>query len=392
MSAPMKRLGDCCEVVSGATPRTDNDAYWGGEIRWATPKDVSALDSSTLYETPDKLTEAGYRSCSTKLVPPGAILVSSRAPIGLVAIAGVEMCTNQGFKTLVPGPELSSSYLYHCMKANADRLASLGNGATFKEVSKTTVENFEIPVPQLEAQLRIAAILDQADSLRRKRQEAIRLADEFLRAAYLDLAQRNPARVLVETLLAEVPNAARTGPFGSQLLVAEFTETGIPVLGIDNVVANTFAWAAPRFISPEKYAELERYTVRPGDVMVTIMGTTGRVAIAPDDLPTCISTKHLCTLTLDRKKMLPTYLWACLRWDPEVRAQTRREAKGAIMEGWNMGIVKGLLVNAPPMDVQLQFEEIANRIKRMSSAQALAAKGTDELMASLSAKYLEPTT
>lgn len=267
-----------------------------------------------------------------------------------------------------------------------------GVGGSLLRARPAEVAKIHVSVPNKVEQQRIASILDKADSLRRKRQEAIRLADEFLRVAYLDLAQRNPARVSVESLLADVPSSARTGPFGSQLLVSEFTESGIPVLGIDNVVSNAFTWAAPRFISPEKYAELERYTVRPGDVMVTIMGTTGRVAIAPEDLPTCISTKHLCTLTLDRKKMLPTYLWACLRWDPEVRAQTRREAKGAIMEGWNMSIVKGLLVNAPPMEVQLQFEKIANRIKRMSSAQALAAKGADDLMATLSAKYLEPTT
>ncbi len=266
------------------------------------------------------------------------------------------------------------------------------DGAKMPRVSMKVLWEHSITLPTLDEQKRITSILDKADCLRRKRQEAMSLADEFLKAAYLDLAQRHPAGVPVETLLADVPNSARTGPFGSQLLVSEFTESGIPVLGIDNVVSNAFTWASPRFISPEKYAELARYTVRPGDVMVTIMGTTGRVAIAPDDLPTCISTKHLCTLTLDRRKMLPTYLWACLRWDPEVKAQTRREAKGAIMEGWNMGIVKGLLVNAPPMDVQLKFQEIAGRIKRMSSAQANAAKGTDELMASLSAKYLEPTT
>ena len=287
---------------------------------------------------------------------------------------------------------LDQRFLFHILKTKIHALRGGSQGSAQGVITSRMLNDIQVPNLCLSDQQRIASILDKADSVRRKRHDAIRLADEFLRAVYLDLAQRNPARVLVETLLAEVPNAARTGPFGSQLLVSEFTDTGIPVLGIDNVVSNAFTWAAPRFISPEKYAELERYTVRPGDVMVTIMGTTGRVAIAPDDLPTCISTKHLCTLTLDRKKMLPTYLWACLRWDPEVRAQTRREAKGAIMEGWNMGIVKGLLVNAPPMDVQLQFEEIANRIKRMSSAQALAAKGTDDLMASLSAKYLEPTT
>lgn len=265
------------------------------------------------------------------------------------------------------------------------------DGAKMPRVSMKVFWDHELSLPTLDEQRQITDVLDRADRLRHMRQEAIRLADEFLRAAYLDLAQRNPARVPVESLLADVPNAARTGPFGSQLLVSEFTESGIPVLGIDNVVSNAFTWAAPRFISPEKYAELERYTVRPGDVMVTIMGTTGRVAIAPDDLPTCISTKHLCTLTLDRRRMLPTYLWACLRWDPEVRAQTRREAKGAIMEGWNMGIVKGLLVNSPPLNVQQKFEEIASRIKRMSSVHALAAKETDDLMASLSTKYLEPT-
>lgn len=184
MNFPRTRLDDCCEVISGATPKTNIDAYWGGYIPWATPKDISKLESQTLFDTPDKITEAGYRSCSTKLLPPGTVLVSSRAPIGLVAIAGVEMCTNQGFKSLIPGPKVHSAYLYHCMKSQASRLASLGNGATFKEVSKTVVEDFEIPLPSLAEQQRIAAILDKADSLRRKRQEAIRLADDFLQASY----------------------------------------------------------------------------------------------------------------------------------------------------------------------------------------------------------------
>jgi type I restriction enzyme S subunit len=332
----------------------------------------------------------------------GDILISSANSSNLVGkVARVPAlpyrATAGGFIAIVrakPGA-VEPEYLYRWLASDANQAAIRVCGRQTTNISNLSVPRFlDLPIdlPDRACQVRAATIFDQADSLRRKRLAAIRLADEFLRAAYLELAKRHPARVRVETLLADVPNAARTGPFGSQLLVSEFTESGIPVLGIDNVVSNAFAWAAPRFISPEKYAELERYTVRPGDVMVTIMGTTGRVAIAPDDLPTCISTKHLCTLTLDSKKMLPTYLWACLRWDPEVRAQTRREAKGAIMEGWNMGIVKGLLVNAPPIDVQLRFEKIDSRIKRMSSAHALAAKGTDELIASLSAKYLEPTT
>lgn len=336
---------------------------------------------------------------SKQVVQPGDVLLSKIVPhirrAWVVSPATSHRLIASGEWIVFRDARFLPGYLKHLLTADGFHRQFMqtvsGVGGSLLRARPSEVAKIRVPVPSKVEQQRVATILDKADSLRRKRQEAIQLADEFLKAMYLDLAQRNPDRAPVESLLAVVPNAARTGPFGSQLLVSEFTESGIPVLGIDNVVSNTFTWAAPRFISPEKYAELERYTVRPGDVMVTIMGTTGRVAIAPDDLPTCISTKHLCTLTLDQEKMLPSYLWACLRWDPEVRAQTRREAKGAIMEGWNMGIVKGLLVNAPPMDVQLRFEQIAGRIKRMSSAQALAAKGTDELMASLSSKYLEPT-
>lgn len=262
------------------------------------------------------------------------------------------------------------------------------DGAKMPRVSMKVLWGHRIKLPSLDEQQRITAILDKADSLRSKRQEAIRLSDEFLRSAYLDLAKKHPDRASVESVLANIPNAARTGPFGSQMLVSEFTEIGIPVLGIDNVVSNTFTWGARRFVSPEKYSELERYTVRPGDVLVTIMGTTGRVAIAPDDLPLCISTKHLCTLSLDQQKMRPFYLWAGLRWDPEVHAQTQRESKGAIMEGWNMGIVKGLMVSKPPLDAQLKFETLMARIGRYSKSAGHAADETDKFIASLSAKYL----
>lgn len=261
------------------------------------------------------------------------------------------------------------------------------DGAKMPRVSMKVLWEHCIELPTLDEQKRITAILDKADSLRRKRQEAVRLGEELLRSAYLNIAKKYPARALVESVLARIPNAARTGPFGSQLLVSEFTETGIPVLGIDNVVSNSFTWGARRFVSPEKYAELERYTVRPGDVIVTIMGTTGRVAVAPEDLPLCISTKHLCTLSLDQKEMRPSYLWACLRWDPEVRVQTQRESKGAIMEGWNMGIVKGLMVSKPPMDAQLQFERLLARISKFSQRASTASNETNALIAALSSKY-----
>jgi type I restriction enzyme S subunit len=188
VSWPLVKLKDCCKVVGGATPRRNIEAYWDSkDVPWVTPKDVSKMDSPVLDDAPEYISKKGYDECATYLLPKGSVLFTSRAPIGNVAIAGRDMCTNQGFKSLVAGNDVDGTYLYYCMLASAKKINAQGNGATFKEVSKTIVEEFEIPLPPLEEQKRIAEILDKADSLRRKRQQAIQLADEFLRAVFLDM-------------------------------------------------------------------------------------------------------------------------------------------------------------------------------------------------------------
>lgn len=383
-----EKLGDLVSITGGGTPDRSNEAFWGGDVPWVTVKDFKSLEISGATE---HITAAGLEGSASNLIPAGSIIVPTRMALGKAAINTRPVAINQDLKALrINDPSVvDRDFLFRFLLSKSKYLESQGKGATVKGITLDVLRELEIPLPPTNEQQRIAAILDKVDSLRRKRREAINLADEFLRSAYLDLAERHPHRASVEDVLANIPNAARTGPFGSQLLVSEFTESGIPVLGIDNVVSNEFTWSARRFISPEKYSELERYTVHPGDVMITIMGTTGRVAVAPAALPLCISTKHLCTLSLDQEKMRPSYLWACLRWDPEVRAQAKRESKGAIMEGWNMGIVKGLLVSKPPIEVQLKFEALHARIGRFSRKAATAADETDALIASLSSKYLD---
>ncbi|WP_144937947.1 restriction endonuclease subunit S [Rothia kristinae] len=159
------RLGDVTEVVSGGTPKTSVSEYWGGEIPWATPKDLSEQKAQYISSTSRTITQAGLDRSSAVLLPRKSVLLSSRAPIGLVAINTVDMATNQGFKSLVPdSSKLDYRYLYHWMKANVERMVSLGVGATFKEISKKVVSNVEIPLPSLAEQRRIAGILDAASA------------------------------------------------------------------------------------------------------------------------------------------------------------------------------------------------------------------------------------
>jgi len=275
-------------------------------------------------------------------------------------------------------------YVAKYLQSKFEVLNQSTTGATIPHVSRDRLMGLSPAIPEYVEQRRIAAILDKADAIRRRRQALLKDSDELIRAAFLQLLEGLPdSRISIEELLPATPNAIRTGPFGSQLLHSEFTENGIPVLGIDNVVTNRFRWAERRYVSAEKYQELRRYRVFPGDVMVTIMGTTGRVCIAPHDLPECISTKHLCTISPNRERLSPEFLWASLLWDPVVRAQAAREGKGAIMEGWNMGIVRGLLIKLPTIAQQQTFAAFVRKMEMLRIKYQTAELQANELFSSL---------
>jgi hypothetical protein len=182
------KLGDVCEIVSGATPKTAQKQYWDGDIYWATPKDLSGLNDKIIKRTQRKITATGLSSCAAKVLPKDSVLFSSRAPIGLVAVNDVEMATNQGFKSFVPNANvLSSDYLYWWLKTNRVYLNGLGVGATFKEVSKSIVERVEIPLQPLAEQKRIAAILDKAAEIKAKREQAIAKLDELAESKFVEM-------------------------------------------------------------------------------------------------------------------------------------------------------------------------------------------------------------
>lgn len=272
MSWPMVRLKDCCEVVGGATPKREVPEYWDSAvIPWVTPKDVSELDSPVLADAPEYISEAGFRSCSTSMIPKGSVLVTSRAPIGNIAIAGRDLCTNQGFKSLIPRAGVDSLYLYYCMKHSSERLQSLGNGATFKEVSKKIVEAFEIPLPPLPEQKRIAAILDKADAIRRKRQQAIQLADDFLRAVFLDMfgdPVTNP-KGFKKAPVTELADVITGFAFKSSEYVSD-SKDSIRLCRGTNTLTSYFDWSDTAYWPKNKLEKLEGYLLREGDVILAM--------------------------------------------------------------------------------------------------------------------------
>ena len=176
------RLGDVCSIVSGATPKTAVADYWNGDIKWVTPAELDD-NSHVIYDTAKHLTEKGFSSASLHMLPKGTVLLTTRAPIGKVAIAGEEMCCNQGFKNLICSDVINNEYLYRYLKSRSSELQALGRGATFKELSKKSVAAYELNLPPLNYQLEavekltfvdnqitaVKAQLDELDSLVKSR-------------------------------------------------------------------------------------------------------------------------------------------------------------------------------------------------------------------------------
>lgn len=158
-------ISDIGTVVGGATPSTKKaENYEGGQIAWITPKDLSTFKGRYISRGERNITEIGLNSCSTQLMPPNTVLFSSRAPIGYVAIAQNEVCTNQGFKSIIPNKDIEPLFLFYLLKYNKDKIENMGSGTTFKEVSGNTMKGIEVKVPCLfKEQKKIASILGLLD-------------------------------------------------------------------------------------------------------------------------------------------------------------------------------------------------------------------------------------
>jgi type I restriction enzyme S subunit len=154
-------LDEICRVVGGSTPASSTPEYWGGDVVWITPTDLGRLKGVYISSSERHITSTGYASSGTELVPPGTVILSSRAPIGYLGISMVPLCTNQGCKSLVPGPNIDSRFLYFTLLQAIPALRQLGSGATFSEVSKSQIEKFRVSIPPLAEQKRIAAALTE---------------------------------------------------------------------------------------------------------------------------------------------------------------------------------------------------------------------------------------
>lgn len=377
---PTVRLEECTEIVSGATPSTAESAYWDGDICWATPKDLSELDSAYISHTPRKITRSGLQSCAATVLPPESVLFSSRAPIGHVAINTVPMATNQGFKSFVPNRDrIHAKFLYHWLRRNRPYLESLGNGATFKEVSKAVVARIEIPLPPLPEQRRIAEILDKADALRAKRRAALAELDTLTPSMFLEMFG-DPA----------------TNPMGWPTRkiedVAEIVSGATPRTDNESYLDGDVNWVTPkelsglesmyigeteRRITPQGLESCAASILPPGSVLFSSRAPIGHTAICAAPMATNQGFKSF----VPRPGALePHFLlfWLRLR-----RSFLEGLGTGATFKEVSKAVVARIELFVPPFDLQSQFAQRVVALERVRSVQREGRGQLDALITSV---------
>jgi type I restriction enzyme S subunit len=283
----------------------------------------------------------------------------------------------------------STAFIGKFLQSQFNYLRNNATGATIPHIDRKSLEDLKIPVLEIDHQIQIANVLNRAESLINQRKESIHLLDEFLKSIFFEMffseSIKRSQPVTIESLAKKDKGSMRTGPFGSDLLHSEFSSTGYArVLGIDNVVNNVFESGEARFITQDKFEKLKRYKVCPGDVLVTIMGTTGRTAVVPKDIPLSINTKHLAALTFDQQRANPIFISYSLRNNPYVIKQLKDRTRGAIMDGLNLGIIKSLQIECPPIALQNQFAHIIEKTQALKAQFQTSLEELENLYGSLS--------
>ena len=307
-------LKKCFQIIGGSTPKSDTDSFWDGDILWATPSDLSKRDSVYMNDTQRKITAIGLASCGTTLVPARSIVLSTRAPIGSLAIAKTEMCTNQGCKSLVPSEITDTEYFAYLLSISSKELNVRGKGTTFLELSGDELGAFKTPVPPLPEQTQIATFLDREtakiDALVAEQRRLMALLKEKRQAVISHAVTRglNPRAPLKPSgieWLGDVPAHWRT----IALKRIANVQTGV-AKGKDHGTRNTISVPYLRVANVQDgYLDLEtvatmdipaedlpRYALQSGDVLMNEGGDfdkLGRGHVWDGQIDPCITQNHV---------------------------------------------------------------------------------------------------
>ena len=360
------KLDEVAEIISGGTPDTQNPNFWDGDICWATLVDTK---SKYLYDTSKKISQLGLEKSSAKLLPINTVIFSSRASIGEVSIAKVATSTNQGFKNFIcDDSKIHYEYLYEVLKFYAKNIEHLAGGMTFKEVSKTSIANFKIPLPPLDIQQKIVQECEVLD-------QSARISESEISNLHKQVAQVIEQAQGTMTKLIDVTTKIGSGatPKGGE---SAYKDSGITLIRSQNVYDGAFLEKGLAFIDDEQAKKLENVTVESQDVLFNITGASvARCCVVQDKYLPARVNQHVAIIRANSEVLLPKFLQAVLV-SKDYKAQLLNLAGGAnTREAITKVELEEFKIPVPPLAEQ---EKIVQQIEALEAQIAQAQKVIDD--------------
>lgn len=383
-----KKLGEVCEVVTGTTPKTNIPEYWGKGHYWVTPAE---LNDTTVYidKTERQITDEALSKTKLRLLPVGTVLLSSRAPIGKVAIANAEMYCNQGFKNCICSEAIYNKYLFYFLRLKKDYLNSLGRGATFKEISKSIVESIKIPLPPKSTQLAIVSELDKINELIRLKKEQLKDFDNLAQSLFYEMfgdPVENEKGWEVKKLgeISSLICNGNTPKGGSEVYV----DNGILFLRSQNVWKNRLDLDDVAFIDEATHKTLKKSALNHHDLLITKTGrvntensSLGRTALFEGEDGSANINGHVYLVRL-KEGMVHKYVLYILISN-SYRELIRRTCVGGIdKRQLNKNHIEDFPIILPPLPLQRLFAQRIEQIEREKSEVQKSIQDLETLLAS----------
>jgi len=379
MNLQQPQISEFCAIGSGGTPsRAKAERYYGGSIPWVKSGELKA---NLILETEEHVTQVALQETAVKLVPRGAILVAMYgATVGQVAMLGMEATTNQAVCHIVPDEGLADPwYVFHYLRSRLPEFLAKRLGGAQPNISQQIVKRTRVPLPPLPEQRRIAAILDKADAIRRKRRQAIQLTEELLRSAFLDLfgdPVTNP-KGWESSTIGEISGGKRLivdGPFGSSLKPECYVESGVRVIRNFNIKPDRFDNSEFKFVTSQKFLEIKRSEVLAGDILISTKGTIGNVCVMPAfDGSSVLSASGTVRIRLPKESpVIPEIVVAQMISD-RYQQYIRGFEAGSNQKYLNLTGIKKMRLMVPPISLQHRFRKLRaavwNQLENIQTAQ-----------------------
>jgi type I restriction enzyme S subunit len=384
VSWPQISVDDFCLTGSGGTPSRKRPEYYEGDIPWIKSGD---LRENTVTQATEFISDLAISKSSAKIVPKGAILLAMYgATVGRMAMLGIDATTNQAVCNIVPDVERAfPKYVYYALLSKVPDFLRNAVGGAQPNINQGMIKNTKIPLPPLKEQKRIAAILDKADNLRRKRQQAIQLADEFLRAVFLDMfgdPVTNPKGWDVVSLGDHLEFVTSGGRGWAKY----YSESGPRFIRSLDVQMNSIGSDDPVYVIPPNSQESKRTKIREGDVLLTITGSKiGRASYVPEDFSEAYISQHVAIIRTTHE-ISSRFLSYFLSMESGGQRQISNMQYGQTKPGLNLDQIRRFKIPKPSVEKQNSFISLWEMVDSLADKSADSGDVLRDLSLSFSQK------